>query len=106
MLKVDSGLFGRHCKANKLPRLIRHASRTVCGHMRHVHAKRHSCFMPATLRMRFCLDKPPDGRPAFEVTYEELHVDVDPVNDMKLKCKSCGLEWKVRLCLLVAIGRS
>ena len=60
--------------------------------------------MPATLRMTFSLDIPPDASPAFEAAYEEPHLDVDPVNGRKPKPKSGGVEWKVRLCLLGAIA--
>lgn len=54
--------------------------------------------------MTFSLDIPPDASPAFEAAYDEPRLDGDPVNARKPKPKSGGLEWKVRLCLLVAIA--
>ncbi|EJF58478.1 Rgp1-domain-containing protein [Dichomitus squalens LYAD-421 SS1] len=80
------------------------ASPTLSRHMRRVHAEHHSCFMAATLRTTFSLDIPPDASPAFEAAYEEERLDADLMNPRKPKPKSGGLEWKVRLCLLVAIA--
>ncbi|KAI1789190.1 Rgp1-domain-containing protein [Ganoderma leucocontextum] len=80
------------------------ASSTLSRHTRRIHAEHHSCFMPATLRMTFSLDIPPDASPAFEAAYEDQHLDTDPVDVRKAKPKSGGLEWKVRLCLLVSIA--
>ena len=80
------------------------ASPTLSRHMRRVHAEHHSCFMAATLRTTFSLDIPPDASPAFEAAYEEERLDADPMSLRKPKPKSGGLEWKVRLCLLVAIA--
>ncbi|PCH33197.1 Rgp1-domain-containing protein [Wolfiporia cocos MD-104 SS10] len=60
--------------------------------MRRVHAEHHSSFVPATLRTTFSLDIPPDASPAFAV-------DVDGAAGTP-----GGLEWKVRLCLLVAVA--
>lgn len=69
-----------------------HASR----HMRRVHAEQHSSFMTSTLRTTFSLDIPPDASPAFQVDVkgEALSAQTNPG----------GLEWKVRLCLLVSVG--
>jgi len=71
-------------------------------HMRRVHAEQHSSFMTSTLRTTFSLDIPPDGSPAFQV---------DVNSDGSISPRSIptggvagGLEWKVRLCLLVAVG--
>ncbi|KAI0719097.1 Rgp1-domain-containing protein [Cerioporus squamosus] len=77
------------------------ASPTMSRHMRRVHAEHHSCFMPATLRTTFSLDIPPDASPAFETTFDEQS---DRINLRRPKASSGGLEWKVRLCLLVAIA--
>ncbi|OJT13199.1 hypothetical protein TRAPUB_10218 [Trametes pubescens] len=72
------------------------ASPALSRHMRRVHAEHHSCFMPATLRTTFSLDIPPDASPAFQAS----------LNDPSLggASRPGGLEWKVRLCLLVAIA--
>lgn len=67
--------------------------------MRRVHAEQHSSFMTTTLRTTFSLDIPPDGSPAFQV-------DVIGQGQAPGRTSSGpgGLEWKVRLCLLVAVG--
>ncbi|TFK47962.1 Rgp1-domain-containing protein, partial [Heliocybe sulcata] len=57
--------------------------------LRRVHAEHHSSFIPSMLRTTFALDIPPDASPAFQVGLED---------------GSGGLEWKVRLCLLVAVA--
>ena len=81
------------------------ASPALSRHLRRVHAEHHSCFMPATLRTTFSLDIPPDASPAFEATFDESALDgLDRINLRRLKSSSGGLEWKVRLCLLVAIA--
>jgi len=62
-------------------------------HLRRVHAEQHSSFMTSTLRTTFSLDIPPDASPAFQV-------DVKGATPSR----AGGLEWKVRLCLLVSVG--
>lgn len=62
--------------------------------LRRVHAEHHASFLPSTLRTTFSLDIPPDASPAFQVA-----VGADPGN-----ARAGGLEWKVRLCLLVAVA--
>ncbi|OSD05766.1 Rgp1-domain-containing protein [Trametes coccinea BRFM310] len=64
--------------------------------LRRVHAEHHSCFMASTLRTTFSLDIPPDASPAFQASLEDPS-SLDSV-------RPGGLEWKVRLCLLVAIA--
>ncbi|KII86306.1 hypothetical protein PLICRDRAFT_56036 [Plicaturopsis crispa FD-325 SS-3] len=59
-------------------------------HLRRTHAEHHSSFVLSTLRTTFALDIPSDASPAFQV-----NVGRPP---------SGGLEWKVRLCLLVAVA--
>ena len=54
--------------------------------------------MTSTLRTTFSLDIPPDASPAFQV---------DAKSDMPQQPSAPspgGLEWKVRLCLLVSVG--
>lgn len=65
-------------------------------HMRRIHAEQHSSFMSSTLRTTFSLDIPPDASPAFQVDISSPHMGAAP--------KHGGLEWKVRLCLLVAVA--
>ncbi|KAJ6497897.1 Rgp1-domain-containing protein [Mycena sanguinolenta] len=59
-------------------------------YLRRVHAEHHARFVLGTLRLGFALDIPSDGSPAFGV------VAGDNGN-------AGGLEWKVRLCLLVGV---
>ncbi|KAI0078498.1 Rgp1-domain-containing protein [Panus rudis PR-1116 ss-1] len=62
-------------------------------HLRRVHAEQHSSFMTSTLRTTFSLDIPPDGSPAFQVDVKKHSLGA-----------AGGLEWKVRLCLLVSVA--
>src|SRR5260370_42315092 len=59
--------------------------------MRRMHAEHHASFMPQTLRTTFALDIPPDATPSFRLS-------------LGGKQSEGGLAWKVRLCLLVAVG--
>ena len=61
--------------------------------LRRVHAEHHSSFTLSTLRTNFTLDIPSDGSPAFQII----------VGD-DASCRPGGLDWKVRLCLLVAVA--
>ncbi|KDQ52969.1 hypothetical protein JAAARDRAFT_197762 [Jaapia argillacea MUCL 33604] len=67
-------------------------------HLRRVHAEHHSSFVPSMLRTTFALDIPPDASPAFQV---EVGKD-----DLNGRSTPGGLEWKVRLCLLVSVASS
>ena len=60
--------------------------------MRRVHAEHHSSFVLSSLRTNFSLDIPSDASPAFQLKTGEG----SPATG--------GLEWRVRLCLLVAIA--
>ncbi|KAI0085709.1 Rgp1-domain-containing protein [Irpex rosettiformis] len=62
--------------------------------LRRVHAEHHSSFMTSTLRTSFSLDIPPDASPAFQIV----------VPTMAGPPSSGGLEWKIRLSLLVAVA--
>lgn len=62
--------------------------------LRRVHAEHHASFLPSTLRTTFSLDIPPDASPAFQVA----------VGGDAGSARTGGLEWKVRLCLLVAVA--
>ncbi|KAJ7638342.1 Rgp1-domain-containing protein [Roridomyces roridus] len=61
-------------------------------YLRRVHAEHHARFVLGTLRLGFALDIPSDGSPAFGVTASS-----DGSNN------TGGLEWRVRLCLLVGV---
>ena len=63
--------------------------------MHRVHAEHHSSFVLSSLRTTFALDIPSDASPAFQVTIGDGSPAPTPTG---------GLEWKVRLCLLVAVA--
>ncbi|KAK7057382.1 Rgp1-domain-containing protein [Favolaschia claudopus] len=64
-------------------------------YLRRVHAEHHARFVLGTLRLGFALDIPSDGSPAFGV-----------VAGANANGTVGGLEWKVRLCLLVGVTRA
>ncbi|TFK71687.1 Rgp1-domain-containing protein [Pluteus cervinus] len=66
-------------------------------HLRRIHAEHHSSFSLSTLRTTFSLDIPSDASPAFQVRVGGNYAGA-PVTSPG------GLEWKVRLCLLVAVA--
>ncbi|KAL0945622.1 hypothetical protein HGRIS_014776 [Hohenbuehelia grisea] len=68
-------------------------------HLRRVHAEHHSSFVASTLRTTFSLDIPSDATPAFHICLGDQTTNV-----AASASKPGGLEWKVRLCLLVAIA--
>ena len=76
------------------------ANRSNARLLRKTHAEHHSSLVSSTLRAAFALDIPPDASPAFQIDvqgepgYLEAPAPVGPG----------GLEWKVRLCLLVAVA--
>lgn len=59
--------------------------------MRRVHAEHHSSLVSDMRRVAFALDIPSDASPAFEI-------------GQGLNGRVGGLEWKVRLCLLVSVA--
>ena len=65
-------------------------------YLRRSHAEHHSSFMLNTLRTTFSLDIPSDASPAFQIGVgTSVPNPATPYG---------GLEWKVRLCLLVGIA--
>ena len=68
------------------------SSASDARHLRRVHAEHHAAFVASALRTTFALDIPPDASPAFGLALG------DPAGG------GGGLEWKVRLCLLVAVA--
>jgi hypothetical protein len=71
-------------------------------HLRRSHAEHHSSFTLNTLRTTFSLDIPSDASPAFQVVVGTS--SVPSPSTPSTACTSGGLEWKVRLCLLVGIA--
>ncbi|KAJ3996375.1 Rgp1-domain-containing protein [Lentinula boryana] len=73
--------------------------------LKRVHVEYHSSFVLSTLRTTFALDIPSDASPAFQIKVGDnnLHpINADTLPKPKLEG---GLEWKVRLCLLVAVAK-
>ena len=71
-------------------------------HLRRAHAESHSSFTLNTLRTTFSLDIPSDASPAFQI-----RVGTPPSSNPSPQSSAPtpgGLEWKVRLCLLVGIA--
>ncbi|KAF8907707.1 Rgp1-domain-containing protein [Gymnopilus junonius] len=73
-------------------------------HLRRAHAESHSSFTLNTLRTTFSLDIPSDASPAFQI-----RVGTPPNSSTSNPSQPPaptpgGLEWKVRLCLLVGIA--
>ncbi|KAF8816608.1 Rgp1-domain-containing protein [Phlegmacium glaucopus] len=74
-------------------------------HLRRSHAEHHSSFTLNTLRTTFSLDIPSDASPAFQVGVgSAIPNSANPSAPSPPHPTSGGLEWKVRLCLLVGIA--
>ncbi|EIN13130.1 Rgp1-domain-containing protein [Punctularia strigosozonata HHB-11173 SS5] len=83
---------------------------TSAKHARRVHAEHHASFVKAALRTTFALDIPSDAAPAFGVEVGEIAggggeggAGGGGAGEGKGKGKG-GLEWRVRLYLLVAVA--
>ncbi|KAI0697183.1 Rgp1-domain-containing protein [Cytidiella melzeri] len=63
--------------------------------MRRIHAEHHSSFMTSTMRTTFSLDIPPDASPTFRIAVPSYASGGSSYG---------GLEWKVRINLLVAVA--
>lgn len=61
--------------------------------LRKIHAEHHSSLIPSTIRTTFTLDIPSDAAPAFQCSCNSA-----------ANAPTGGLEWKVRLCLLVSVA--
>ena len=72
---------------------------TSLRHLKRIHAEHHSSFTLNTLRTTFSLDIPSDASPAFRVCVGA------GTGGSGSASASGGLEWKVRLCLLVAVAK-
>jgi hypothetical protein len=68
--------------------------------LRRTHAEHHSSLVSSTLRVTFALDIPPDASPAFQIEAQGEPGYLEP----PIPVGSGGFEWKVRLCLLVAVA--
>ncbi|PPQ70636.1 hypothetical protein CVT24_000679 [Panaeolus cyanescens] len=76
-------------------------------HLRRSHAEHHSSFTLNSLRTTFSLDIPSDASPAFNIgigTSSSQYVSPPGRSPNPTSQDKGGLEWKVRLCLLVAIA--
>ena len=71
-------------------------------HLRRSHAEHHSSFTLNTLRTTFSLDIPSDASPAFQIVVGSGGGGSS--GGTSTPSPSGGLEWKVRLCLLVGIA--
>lgn len=76
------------------------ASRSNTRLLRRTHAEHHSSLVSSTLRVTFALDIPPDASPAFQIEVQGVHGYLEP----PIPVGPGGFEWKVRLCLLVAVA--
>ncbi len=63
-----------------------------------MHAEHHSSFVGNTLRTTFSLDVPSDASPTFQIDVSSGD------SNSSIQSSPGGLEWKVRLCLLVAVA--
>ncbi|KAJ7115241.1 Rgp1-domain-containing protein [Mycena epipterygia] len=69
-------------------------------YLRRAHAEHHAQFVLGTLRLGFSLDIPSDGSPAFGVVASGVAAGADDGGS------AGGLEWLVRLCLLVGVAQA
>lgn len=76
------------------------ATRANARLLRKTHAEHHSSLVSSTLRAAFALDIPPDASPAFQIEVQGEPGYLEP----PIPVGPGGLEWKVRLCLLVAVA--
>ena len=76
------------------------ASRSNTRPLRRTHAEHHSSLVSSTLRTIFALDIPPDASPAFQIDVQGEPGYLEP----PIPVGPGGLEWKVKLCLLVAVA--
>lgn len=76
------------------------ASRSNTRLLRRTHAEHHASLVSSTLRTIFALDIPPDASPAFQIDVQGEPGYLEP----PIPVGPGGLEWKVKLCLLVAVA--
>lgn len=65
--------------------------------LRRVHAEHHATLVVDTMRTTFSLDIPSDATPAFRISM--------PAKREEEEEEEGGLEWKVRMSFLVAVGK-
>ncbi|KIK65894.1 hypothetical protein GYMLUDRAFT_70155 [Collybiopsis luxurians FD-317 M1] len=73
--------------------------------LKRVHVEHHSSFVLSTLRTTFALDIPSDASPAFQIKVGDDTEHLLGSTQPKPTRFEGGLEWKVRLCLLVAVAK-
>lgn len=72
--------------------------------LRKLHASHHSSLTTSTLRTSFALDIPSDAAPAFRCSCGSNNPLASPRLNKSSSERFGGLEWKVRLCLLVSVA--
>ncbi|KAG6914179.1 hypothetical protein DXG01_001923 [Tephrocybe rancida] len=81
---------------NPAPAPHPHPAQTQIQVLKRTHASHHASFTPCTLRTTFSLDIPSDASPGFGVRVD------GPAGEGG--GRAGGLEWRVRLCLLVGVA--
>lgn len=71
--------------------------------LKRTYAEHYSLFTVNTLRTTFALDIPSDASPAFQINIDDVE-SCPQIRFASTPVSLGGLEWKVRLCLLVAIA--
>ncbi|KAI0321472.1 Rgp1-domain-containing protein, partial [Amylostereum chailletii] len=72
---------------------------------RRVHAEHHASQLACALRTTFALDIPSDAAPAFALAMEEdAPAGLGPHTQTQTRAEGGGVEWRVRVCLLVAVA--
>ncbi|KAF5355720.1 hypothetical protein D9756_004398 [Leucocoprinus leucothites] len=71
--------------------------------LKRTYAEHYASFTLNTLRTTFALDIPSDASPAFQINMNDVE-GYSQIHSASTPASQGGLEWKVRLCLLVAIA--
>jgi RAB6A-GEF complex partner protein 2 len=78
-----------------LPHSLAQSTPNASRQMRRIHAEQHLSCLTSAIRTTFSLDIPSDASPAFQITI---------ASEKQIETNYGGLEWKVRLCFLVAVA--
>lgn len=101
LLNVSSQLSAMLEAHETLPSTVTPFHSSQSRKLRKLHASHHSSLTTSTIRTSFALDIPSDAAPAFQCTCG----NTDPLPPSRNnKERPGGLEWKVRLCLLVSVA--
>lgn len=71
--------------------------------LKRAYAEHYASFTINTLRTTFALDIPSDASPAFQIKMDDVE-SCPSIRTTSTPVSQGGLEWKVRLCLVVAIA--